>query len=645
LTLSELKKDVSFSNGMKKGQLVNSLYSDFLSWFQCGESFSWTMYSETEEQARKKLFDSITSEKFEAWKAERVAARQAKQKAIDNPQTIEDFRTFIAYKGEGALSTEQRATLDMLLTDRRRDEQTEREKREAVIEAVSLDDVQMILKESFHTKKNIPLWVVQLSNRVDRIKWNELDQKAHKLGGYYSGYSKNGAIPGFTFDNEEGAKMFMQLQGGKVDASEVIAERKAERVLSRTETMREKAQRMEDEANESLNQCRKTNTHRRAMIAGSVERAALGNIEFAQTFRAIAEGIDLGEINYLDPLSTFTQLDELQSILSAAKWRYIRKKEIRESEYEYSPEVIEFSKMPYPVLYRDHVSKLLIELREKPGKKLVASRMLKRLNLKKEIESIVINGPKGLADYEKLFCDKTYTTDRYLMERLADQKKRLDRLTRMGIENIFMLRTALRELVSIKDKIQLSPEVKKMQQIRELERKFINSTIPGFFPTPIELAKNVVDLAEIKEGNTIAETSAGLGHIAEVIAEAHPDNELTCIEINGSLCEVLSLKGFDVLNEDFFTFTGKFDRIIMNPPFENLQDIDHVIHGFSLLNPGGRLVAIMAHNKRGYRGRIPELNDLIDRYGYSQENPAGSFISAFKTTGVSTITVVLDKPY
>lgn len=32
----------------------------------------------------------------------------------------------------------------------------------------------------------------------------------------------------------------------------------------------------------------------------------------------------------------------------------------------------------------------------------------------------------------------------------------------------------------------------------------------------------------------------------------------------------------------------------MNPPFENLQDIDHVMHSFKFLKEGGRLVSVMS---------------------------------------------------
>jgi 16S rRNA G1207 methylase RsmC len=43
---------------------------------------------------------------------------------------------------------------------------------------------------------------------------------------------------------------------------------------------------------------------------------------------------------------------------------------------------------------------------------------------------------------------------------------------------------------------------------------------------------------------------------------------------------------------------GTFDRIIMNPPFENAIDIKHIKHALTMLNPGGRIVALCAKGPR-----------------------------------------------
>ncbi len=84
----------------------------------------------------------------------------------------------------------------------------------------------------------------------------------------------------------------------------------------------------------------------------------------------------------------------------------------------------------------------------------------------------------------------------------------------------------------------------------------------------------------------------------------------------------------------------------MNPPFEKHQDIEHVNHAFNLLNPGGRLVAIMAGNKyeESKNKKITDFLEMVKKYGYSQQNEEGSFKSAFNSTNVNTITVYLERP-
>lgn len=63
-----------------------------------------------------------------------------------------------------------------------------------------------------HTKKGHNIWTVQLSGRVDRPVFNSLCERAKQLGGYYSSFTRNGAIAGFVFQSEEAAKLFTNYQ-------------------------------------------------------------------------------------------------------------------------------------------------------------------------------------------------------------------------------------------------------------------------------------------------------------------------------------------------------------------------------------------------------------------------------------------------
>lgn len=67
---------------------------------------------------------------------------------------------------------------------------------------------------------------------------------------------------------------------------------------------------------------------------------------------------------------------------------------------------------------------------------------------------------------------------------------------------------------------------------------------------------------------------------------------------------------------------GHFDRVLMNPPFANGQDIAHIRHALQMLKPGGRLVAICANGPR----QNEQLRPLVEQYGGTWEVlPAGTF--------------------
>lgn len=629
-----------------KAYLVKNMYNTLVGNFNL-EDMLQIDYSngETEEQARDKAFARQGLEQFETWKAKEQAKKEAFKKAIENPETSEEFNTFCRYKGEKSLSTEQRERLDDLKAGRTREVKEKEQERKNEIAAVTLEGVEMILKESKHTKKNIPLWVVVLSSRVDRDTYTELNNKAKRLGGYYSSYSKDGAIPGFTFENEEGAQLFMDLKNGNVNKTELVKAEQEEKALSRIEQLRQKADKLEAEATEELNRDRKDNTHRRATMAAHAEQKATNQIYFAKTLRKISDAMELGEIKYLDRLANMTELGDLQAVLNHAKYDYIRAKGIRSENFEMCSEVIDFVKYPYPTIWKENGLKVAYHAKYVKGRVLAANRIGK--SIFKSKTDLYTVGPYDLDDFTTVFCSPykslQYDFNKWEAERYINDLQTLNRFKRLNITTIEELRAALRELLRIKEGVSIDPEQKRAQELKELERQFIGKKIEGFFPTPESLAVEVVELANIQEGETVLEPSAGLGHIAEIIRTEHPNADLLCLEQYHPLAEVLKVKGFTVTHGDFLAFDGKFDKIVMNPPFEDLQDIDHVVHAFELLKPGGRLVAIMANNKEGDREKVKTFRAFVDMFGEIRTNDPDAFRSSFRPTGVSTITVILNK--
>jgi phospholipid N-methyltransferase len=182
---------------------------------------------------------------------------------------------------------------------------------------------------------------------------------------------------------------------------------------------------------------------------------------------------------------------------------------------------------------------------------------------------------------------------------------------------------------------------------RELENKAksLIGQIPGYFPTPHSLAIEIVEKADIRENHKVLEPSAGSGNLAEAIKDNCPAAEVDTIEYNHALCELLEVKGFKVIANDFMTYSNgkRFDRIVMNPPFEAGQDMEHVKHAYELLGENGRLVSIMSTGAffRNDRKAVEFREWFGNVGGYQEDLPAGSFKDSL--TGVNSCYVVIDR--
>jgi hypothetical protein len=89
----------------------------------------------------------------------------------------------------------------------------------------------------------------------------------------------------------------------------------------------------------------------------------------------------------------------------------------------------------------------------------------------------------------------------------------------------------------------------------------------------------------------------------------------------------------------FDSLNHREQRIVMNPPFANAEDIKHITHALTLLKPEGRLVAICANGPRQNNALRPLVTDLK---GSSEDLPADTFKDA--GTGVRTVLLTIDKP-
>ena len=144
----------------------------------------------------------------------------------------------------------------------------------------------------------------------------------------------------------------------------------------------------------------------------------------------------------------------------------------------------------------------------------------------------------------------------------------------------------------------------------------------------------------------VLEPSAGKGSICEAIKEKANVNLEVC-EIYSDLREILALKGFNLVAFDFVeeVSQAKYDRIIMNPPFSQKQDIQHIRHAYNCLAPGGKLVSIASESITFRKDRAYKdfRNWLEAKCSVNEALPQGSFLNSDRPTGVNTRILVLDK--
>ena len=124
----------------------------------------------------------------------------------------------------------------------------------------------------------------------------------------------------------------------------------------------------------------------------------------------------------------------------------------------------------------------------------------------------------------------------------------------------------------------------------------------AFFPTPSGVVDSMIELSGVNEFMDadwrVLEPSAGTGAIARAVRQAADSVTLHCCEVLPVNRAALQSEGFEVVADDFMSYTPDqpYDVILMNPPFSLDGDpvayITHIRHAWSMLKEHGYLVAI-----------------------------------------------------
>lgn len=175
------------------------------------------------------------------------------------------------------------------------------------------------------------------------------------------------------------------------------------------------------------------------------------------------------------------------------------------------------------------------------------------------------------------------------------------------------------------------------------------------FFTPDELARklyqqHIAPNLVITDRTRVLEPSAGNGALLRVLRQYVPADNMWAVEIDPSQTKTPVFEGVATFHEDFLQVApspdGMADLIFMNPPFTNNQDIDHVLHAFRFLKPGGQLYALMSPgwlSGTQPKAKLDRWRKVFGAFGRMLEQvPAGTFKES--GTEIRTLFIKLTHP-
>lgn len=156
-----------------------------------------------------------------------------------------------------------------------------------------------------------------------------------------------------------------------------------------------------------------------------------------------------------------------------------------------------------------------------------------------------------------------------------------------------------------------------------------------FYPTPQALAEALLNLAEIGPAHRCLEPSAGLGALAVLM----PQDRTTCVEVSELRAKVLAARGLQVECADFLKWSGQklgtqYDRVVMNPPFDQGRWRAHLEAAAAMLAPGGRLVSVLPVGAKRAADLLPGLK--------LEFSP--TYCRAFPGVSQDVVLLVVDRP-
>lgn len=387
----------------KKADVADAVYREMVGEYALGESVTYSMGKGAFEAAVRKMVEATDAEKLARYVAELTAAieenqarRVAKAAAIANPKTLADFREALSAKiRDGmtrkeaflALTPDQRIQYDTLEAESTREaRETRKRAQKTQVRAAGQATAGEIVATK-HTRDGYDLFVVKLADRLGADDYKTVLASAKRLGGWYSAFRGNGAVPGFQFKDKSNAEAFLALAGGDATAAQEQAAQRRDafeddRSQTAVERLRAMADKLEAQAQEVEGQQRKTNTERRARFASAALQSAAADKAKAQTMRNIAQAIEDGKAKFLDEVRTKSQVDMLTGIVDTAKGAELRAKypsyadqEKRKGEPP-TAETADFADFPSYSAFRSDLATMGRQMLEVDGTKKLGQRLM-----------------------------------------------------------------------------------------------------------------------------------------------------------------------------------------------------------------------------------------------------------------------------
>jgi predicted RNA methylase len=209
-----------------------------------------------------------------------------------------------------------------------------------------------------------------------------------------------------------------------------------------------------------------------------------------------------------------------------------------------------------------------------------------------------------------------------------------------GLERLLMLQESNRVAGELMSSIR--------PRFEAIRNRAIEGTAPravtGFnlFQTPRTIAQRMAQIIRERAGDDcrILEPSAGLGRLFEPLEALRAEWIMVeevgecCNALRKSLNRIKEVRQADFLDQTADGLGGKFDCVVMNPPFKQGRDIKHILHALEMVRDGGRLVSLCYNGTR--------QNEKLKPYATRWEVlPEGSFKE--EGTAASVALLVIDK--